>query len=535
MPTITVAQAIALFEHAEPVLNNERLLRDLRTALRYYVLPHYGYPTEKLNSLQKLNGALSTIPLTDFTCAGMYFEETATDLIRRGEEKRTLDRYQSALHSFMRWLWTQEWYQQAAETKEEQFAWCSTSRTNIETSRAGKKPLRGKSYALKNAELSEELQTELQELTKFWTKKIHAKRKGSRLRKPTMDSRLVSILSFLGWLHHSRNMAIEQLNLGLIANLNLLGEFVEWGTDERDNSYAWAANIGKASLTVAKWYYGQPSKRRAYKDIPAIEEIRDKVSEWASESRTEPKQTVSEMAMREKLVTIEELSSVCRYLRRRCAPKRTNYTKRSDYAIMQSWQRYLIILILTYCPIRQREIRELEIGRTLHRERNCYKVVLDANGHKNGSRTGKGRRFPLPEHLTADLDEWLRVWRPKVKLNHQYVFFSVDHSKPHSFGQPFTAQTIYRMVKTTMFSSTGYLFGNAKRTTPHDFRRIAITWQRKYGVAEDQAGLAEIMGHSVKYADQIYDQMAAEEKAEAASEWWKHKRPSLQLLERQAS
>jgi hypothetical protein len=97
--------------------------------------------------------------------------------------------------------------------------------------------------------------------------------------------------------------------------------------------------------------------------------------------------------MRDKLVTMEELWFIVRYLRRCCARRRTNYVKRSDYTIMQSWQRYLIIAILTYCPLRQREIRELEIGRTLYREEDCYCVLLDPADHKSGSRTGEEREF----------------------------------------------------------------------------------------------------------------------------------------------
>lgn len=529
MTPTTVAQALERFALSEPVQKNERLLRDLRTALRHFVLPHYAYPTSAVNSFQKLNDALSQISLAEFACAGLHFEATALDLINQGKEKQTLDRYQAALHSFMRWLCTQEWYQQAIQPQEERFAWHLKSKANIETSRAGKKPLRGAPYALKEAVMSEGLQQEFKVLTQFWTMMEHPDRKDSYLRTATMHSRLVSLRSFLGWLHHSQGRPIDQLTLSLSMDLNLLCAFVSWGINERGNSHAWAMNIGKASLTVAKWHYGPQSKRRAYRDIPEIEAIRDKVAEWSSKTRKEAKRTVSRLALREKLQTMEELWFVCRYLRRCCyASRRTNYVKGSDYTLMQSWQRYLIIAILTYCPIRQREIRELRLEQTLFRAADCYWVVLEAADHKNGSRTGEGREFPLPKHLTADLDEWLSVWRPKVTLAHQYVFFSVDHSKPRSFGQPFTAPALYRMVKTIMFSTTSYLFGKPKRTTPHDFRRIAVTWQRKYGVAEEQAGLAEMMGHSVEQANRLYWQSTSGQKAQAASEWWRTERPSLQ-------
>jgi hypothetical protein len=282
MNTLTVAQAIERFELSEPVQNNERLLRDLRTSLRHFVLPHYAYPTSAVTSLQKLNNALAQISLAEFACAGIRFEATATALIDKGEEKPTLERYRAALHSFMRWLCTQEWYQQAIEPKEERFAWHSKSgKATITSSRVGQKPLRGKPYALKQAELSETLQAQIEDLTQFWTVLEHDKRKDAYLRKLTMNSRLVSIRSFLGWLSHNKGMAIESLQLDRITDLSLLGEFVVWGINERGNSHAWAVNTGKASLTVAKWHYGQESKRRAYRDIPEIEAIRDKVAEWS--------------------------------------------------------------------------------------------------------------------------------------------------------------------------------------------------------------------------------------------------------------
>lgn len=531
MTNLNVLQVIERFEHSEPVQNNERLLRDLRTALRHYVLPHYGYPIGNLKSLRKLNRALAEISLPEFIRAGICFEETATVLIRQGEAPQTLERYQSALQSLMRWLSAQEWYQAVSQSKEERSAWHSKSKANITTSRVGEKPLRGEPYALKETELSADLQKQLQDLTQFWTIQEHPKRKDACLRKTTMASRLVSILSFLGWLHHIEGIVLAQLTLDLMTDVDLLGWFVAWGINERGNGHHWAVNISKASLTVAKWAYASQSKQRAYRDIPAIRALRDKAADWSAIARTEGKRTVSRGALRGKLLQFEDLWFVCRYLRRCCSSRRTNYMQRSDYTLMQSWQRYLIIAILTYCPIRQREIRELRLNQTLFREADCYWVMLEAADHKNGSRTGEGREFPLPKHLTADMDEWLDVWRPKLKPSHQCVFFSVDHSKPLSFGQPFTAPAIYRMVKTIMFSTTSYLFGQPKRTTPHDFRRMAITWQRQYGVAEDQAGLAEIMGHSVEEANRTYWQTTRGGKAKTASEWWDHKRAALQSPE----
>ncbi len=105
--------------------------------------------------------------------------------------------------------------------------------------------------------------------------------------------------------------------------------------------------------------------------------------------------------------------------------------------MFKSVMRYTLIKLLVFCPIRQREIWELELGRTLKREEFVYVIRLSPEDHKTGSATGLSREFLLPEVLTATLDEWLNVWRVRVTTNYQLVFISLG-SKRHSelIGQP---------------------------------------------------------------------------------------------------
>jgi integrase len=72
---------------------------------------------------------------------------------------------------------------------------------------------------------------------------------------------------------------------------------------------------------------------------------------------------------------------------------------------------------LVYIPVRQQEIRQYELGKTLFRKldakgRPYYEVVITE--HKNKAKTGKNRKYKLPSILTADLDAWINVWRPKA-------------------------------------------------------------------------------------------------------------------------
>ncbi len=192
--------------------------------------------------------------------------------------------------------------------------------------------------------------------------------------------------------------------------------------------------------------------------------------------------------------------------------------------MISSWQHYLLVAILLYCPVRQREIREYELGKTLFREPDGYWVKLGPDDHKTGSKTGKGREYQLPPHLTEDLDRWLQDWRPKIQTEHNYVFITPgSNAKPDSGGKPFTATSLGKFVKDRVYKVTSYLFEEPKRINPHFFRNIGITHQRKHGDSDQQEALAEVMGHSVEEANRIYSLMSSREKTEKARNWWKPK------------
>jgi integrase len=191
-------------------------------------------------------------------------------------------------------------------------------------------------------------------------------------------------------------------------------------------------NVTAAALNVAKWLYHQQSISPKYRDIKAIELLRAKVAELSAKHEKEPKRLVSKEKLTEKLIPFDQVQEVVRYLRRCCATRTAGGYKRRDLTIIHSWQVYLIIALLAYCPIRQREVREMEIGRTLFREEKGYVVLLEPEDHKGGGFTGKGREFYLPSLLTEDLDTWLDVWRPKLRPVHNRVFIAVCRFIKHS-------------------------------------------------------------------------------------------------------
>lgn len=373
-----------------------------------------------------------------------------------------------------------------------------------------------KPYALKVIQVCEPLKTQLQDFHKFCLDKEVPVRKTRPISKETFRSYQENICCFLGWYQNIQGVPPEALCLEQLATLELLKQFVGWGVNQRGNGYGWATQVGYAALAVAKWLNPQ-SKRKNFSDIEQVEDIREYVCYLREQHRNEePRQNLDEQRM-----TFHEAQKVVEYLKQCCNPKDNYGEERSESAVRKSWQRYLLVAIFTYCPVRQREVRELEMNKTLFREADGYWVKLTKTQHKAGSKTRKGREYPLPKHLSADLDEWLQKWRPQVPTSHNLVFICTGSNRnPESRGQPLKASDVTDVVSATVYKATSILFNNPRRTAPHMFRRIAVTYQRRYGRPEQKEAFAELVGHTVAEADRTYNEETMRERTQKASDWW---------------
>lgn len=526
---LTVNDMLTLFEHSSLVRANPKLLSNLKTVLRKYLLPAYGFRQSSLKQPETFTHALQQLKVRDFKTPEALLITTAQNA---NVSAGTLANYKSALNRFLNWAREQPWYHDAFGTYDGKLTPRMRQGHNLIRNRRGKRrQYSANPYGLKAEEFTPELTRQINAFHRFLTAPEVPKRKDPPLRETTYQTYWRAICHFFGWMHRTEGIPLADLRLEMMAERDWLDEFIAWGINERGNCYGWAQIPGAAALNIAKWQHYRRSKQAMYRDIEEIETIRELMLDLAHKRNKEPRRTASKGRLAEKLVTFEQCEEVVQYLRKCCAPRRTRLSRtsgnrnvaghqRSDLAIMQSWQRYLLVALLTYCPVRQRELRELEVDRTLFREAHGYVVRLKPDDHKTGSKTGKDREFALPAKLTADLDEWLNVWRPKVPTDHRHVFIHLAPQRPERVGHPYEGTKLSGIVSQTMYSATGALYGDPKRTSAHDFRRIAITWQRKYGNREQDAALAEMMGHSVREADRTYSQLSSLERTEKAQNWW---------------
>jgi hypothetical protein len=242
----------------------------------------------------------------------------------------------------------------------------------------------------------------------------------------TFEQEKKALTLVFGWYVHIQGARVDQLDLELLTDANLLGDYTYWCTQERGRSHHTGVQVASVGIAIAQWKNINKSKRRNWSDIEVIQELRDFRS-YCDEEYQEEKKKFEEEKWKDKELTHPEARQVVRYLRSCCAThhrrvdrstgKHIKSHARPLSAVVWAWQVYLIVKILVYIPVRQQEIRQYELGKTLFRKldalgRPYYEVVITE--HKNKAKTGKNRKYKLPSILTADLDAWINVWRPKA-------------------------------------------------------------------------------------------------------------------------
>lgn len=335
------------------------------------------------------------------------------------------------------------------------------------------------------------------------------------------------ILIFLYWLKDIQGLPIQEIYLELFIDLDFFSSFINWGINEKKKSYEWATQmVCTAQMVAKKKYHG---KGADYDDCPEIRALQKFTKNNLKAGRR--KEQAKAKDKKRKIVhsfSIEDMDRVTKELAKDCVAYTSTGNRRPLSEQIRAKLRYLIVKFLRYCPIRQRELREMELHRTLLQEphpykpnAHCYVVDLEADDHKSGAKTGEGREFRIPDELTEDIDDWLTNWRPKAKIEHNFVFFSLGGGNG-KFGEPITkTATIWGVVGRATRDCLGVWIN------PHLLRDLAITWQREHGDRDQDEGLAEMMGHATEEADRTYKHLSSRKKTEKATQWHRRVHPPL--------
>jgi hypothetical protein len=128
------------------------------------------------------------------------------------------------------------------------------------------------------------------------------------------------------------------------------------------------------------------------------------------------------------------------------------------------YEKGLILRLLVRIPLRQRNIRELRLGRNLYQDHHgVWQLQFQGEELKVGERSGSINTFrlPFPPDLIEHLQEFLHDYRPLLPhaAESQHLFLNWQ-------GRPYTASSLHQMLFIQIYARTG------KRFYPHLIRTI---------------------------------------------------------------
>jgi hypothetical protein len=548
------AQSYGGYSNFEEMLteSQKKVKANLESTLRKLVLPQWNFTHDQLKN--EFDECCGQILAKDFQfLAPSYFNEVYQNLeenyklLEQTSKKNykskfaTLRNYKSDFYKFLKWLSQQDW--DFGSQNEKVLRWVNEivdiperapnlqAKVNLAKHRRQKKQNTNKEkyYSLKPEQLASHplLPKQFETLQDYLTLDYMPERRGAPQIKPvSWQNYKKQYLAFLGWQLHIEQQDWSSLNLRSMANEPILISYLKWHS-KRGNSSNSSIAICTAALNVAKYLYGADFPGTTWDNIPQVKAIQEISKTFSKAVKDEQNlRTASPKALADKLLEFEQCIEIVKYLRQCCAVKDKNGQARSNNSIIDSWQNYIIVSILTFTPVRQLEIRHLQIDKNLKREADGWWVYLTSQEHKTGSKTGKGRSYPLfagpmKDLLTRDLDEYINRWRPIENLPHQYLFFLRGGKQhPECRGLPIReADHLSCLIPALMFRMTTIVFGkqNAKHPSPHDFRRIFVTWLYRYGSYDEWIIYAEVLGHSIETAMKTYSKLTSRDRTEGAN------------------
>lgn len=462
----------------------------VKTAIVRYTLPGWGLNVENGQDPLEL---MALVPINQFkdalTIQEKVFKSLGKDV--SGTVQRT---YRSQLRQLLNWCAKQRWWKQE-HGEDVRAPKKKLAGFNSKEFRVTNKP-RKEYYGLTEKQLTETLKKEFSQLFNYLTSISVRKRQEEPIKKITANLILAKVKLILGWLHTHKEIPLKNLTIKILDDIDLTYEFLDWARTEREIAASSEAVFIRIILSVAKFHHHKQSNVKDYRDIPIIEELRELLRAANKRIKNTPKvadENKKWLDWSEYLAAVERLKEECA-LRLDCGQRR------SDKAIAWSYQRYLIAAFLAYMPPdRQRTLRELELGRTLIKDRDKWFINLGVDDYKTGKVYGE-QISEVPEIIYPELEEWLNKWRLAFNPKHNFVFSRGN-------GKPMNEESIYTLFTSMMCRLTG------KRTNPHLVRAMAIThFQRSGATDAEMEALALAMKHSREMQREVYDKRTQQEK-----------------------
>ena len=182
-----------------------------------------------------------------------------------------------------------------------------------------------------------------------------------------------------------------------------------------------------------------------------------------------------------------------------------------------AFQRGVMLKLLRQVPLRQRNVRELQLGQNLMKDHEGHwRLRFRGDELKIGMRRGKVNEFTLdlteycPEFLPV-LEEFLQVFRPRLPGAETSPFLFLT-----SVGTPYTTRALYAELSENVQMRTG------QRFYPHLIRSI---WATEFlEDTQDYATAATMLGDTIEVVMNTYYHLDQKEHHAKARAWRDGKR-----------
>jgi hypothetical protein len=299
--------------------------------------------------------------------------------------------------------------------------------------------------------------------------------------------------------------------------------FILWLRQERKVTDSYEANMLRGLTKMMKFRFIDESRadpsygEKTYHDIPIIRELRKLHREANKKQALSPRSSDEGL----KWITWMEYLTVVKALKDDLMQEiqawnnnetKDNRDRKMDLVhrrIAVKYQFYLIVAIFAHVPDRQRTVRELELGRTLHRDTalNCWVIKHGPDDYKTGATYGDRPPLTLTPELSKSMDDFLTSWRGYLKPTGSHFFVQTRT------GRPLTQDSVYSIVARSCYKHTG------KKTNPHLLRDMIVTHVRDSQASEKELeALALYMGHSISMQRTSYDRRTMQQKVAPAIE-----------------
>lgn len=383
-------------------------------------------------------------------------------------------------------------------------------------------------YSLQKPKMPLRLKQEFEEFEEYWLSDYAINRQDEQVVEASISLYTKELRKFYGWLHSYRGFELSELSFDVIFAPRTSKSYLEYESQDREQSLqlitrylSWRRKERKvrpntemkflgAILNLAKFCYRRVTdypRIKKYEDILIIKEIRSLMTSTSQRA----KQLGSGRRPDLEELTYPELLECAQALKLKCATRTAGGKRRKLITIAKAYQRYLLVSFLTYMyPRRQRVYRELEMGRTLKKIDNKWRICLWYEKSYKTFKTYGKVTLNIPEHLDPFIEDWVNIYRKEFNPENNYFFVRTGESrddKAATAGTPHDEGSLRSLFRNAVYAETG------KICTPHDTRSIVVGHMRDNGASDAvMESLALGMGHSREMQQKIYDKRTKEQK-----------------------